>query len=1560
MSVGEGLELGGLRAESPAFEEPSITASFTELIAAENAEAFVRVEPAVKFAVEPYEDWRGDGCLLRGAFAPGAIYTVTFKAGLKSVNDLVLARDVRRTVQMPDRPATIAFTSPGHYLSPAGSLRIPLAAVNVEKVAVQARPVLPQNLLQYVLREDGRYARFYGWSPEDHANLLTGDAVARTVAVKRVLNREQRLDVDLRAYAAGEPSGAYLISARAGSADEAHQLVAVTDLGLAAREAADGVLVWVNSLREASPRGGAVVQLFGVNGEELARGTTADDGTVFLREPVGRTVEPMLVVAQRGRDLSFLKLSTTRQELPPGGTKAYLSGAYEAAVFTDRGIYRPGETIHLRALVRDRALACPAPFPVVFRIVQPDGQVHRRLPAMLDAQGAAGADCELPAFIGTGAYRIELAMPGTETPIGTARVSVEDFVPPQIRVALQGPEGRQAAGGEVELRTRADHLFGRPAAGLPAFVTIEIEAAGFAPTNWPGYVFGDPEKSFARSQRVLPRALLDAEGAAVFTTALGDANLRPPAALRVVAGATVTESSGRAVTAYRAMPVDAYPFYIGLRRGDAGAVEVGSTQRVAAIVVSPAGTPDPGPRPLRATWSSVHHATALKRGPDGRYTFQAERTLKKLHEQLVNVAGAQPAQLAFAPPAAGEYLLVVDDPASGASTSLRYTAASRGDSWVSWSRERPDLVTLEPDRERYRPGDLARITVKAPFAGTALMTIESDRIRLQRVLTLTGTTAVLEVPLRAEDAPNVYCTLTLLRPAVAEDVWTAHRAAGAALLRVEPPGHRLTARVEAPESARPAAPLEAVIRLVDADGKPVAGDCVVAAVDEAICMLTDFKTPDPMDDFLADRFAGVVPYDFYGLLMPIWDDEAALAGSRPAGDGSGSLRRRLNPINARRFKPVALWQAGVRTDTNGEARVRFDLPEFAGELRVMAVAWNRQQAGSGQATVKVKRPLIAQSSLPRFLAPGDRAEATVQVFNESSNEVTAILRVTAGGPLQVEQPERTLRLAAGASATERVAVRAGAEAGVAVVTIETSAGAEAIRETIELAVRPARAAEVAAAVGRIAAGEHAAFAPPTNWLAASQTVRVSARPDVRLGRALDYLLRYPYGCLEQTVSASLPLLHLPDLAHGAIGREETRRFVQAGILRVLRMQQPDGLFAMWPGARAQQQWAGIYATHFLVESGRAGYEVPADRLAAALAGLHARLELATHPEPDADAWRDDLEQRAFICQVLARAGQPDRAWTARLDELADRLSPGARAHLAVAQLSAGEPRRARALLASAPNPDLSDRRRGDLLRSGVRDAALLLAAWVDHDPAAPAAAALAEQLLGTLRDGHWGTTQDDAWVLMALGAYAARQPDTPASFRATAEAGGKSIPVPAAGLTLTNIGPCVVRNEGPGDVYVLAQSEGVPASGLEKEVDAGLRVAREWLDLEGAPLPDRTLSQGDLVVVRLTVDTLGEPLSDIVIEDLLPAGLEIENPALAVSQQRPAWLKDKMDWCAAQSARDDRMLVFSGAASGPHHFHYLARAVTPGRFVLPPVTASGMYEPGRRSVRGAGELVVKP
>jgi uncharacterized protein YfaS (alpha-2-macroglobulin family) len=1594
---------------------PSVRIQFSESVDVKSAAAFIDINPPLKFTVQRDSN-RQNTLRLFGPFIANRDYQVKVKAGLASEQGYLLGDEFTSTVAITRAAASLGFEGSGGYLSPAGSLLVPITFQNLSECKVSVAPVMASNLVYFARNnaddssynlpveaaDDQSQGRYYEDDYEDgysyyrgRRNIedVIGNVTHQEMKLSGELNKETKDYLKLRDFT--KTKGAYLVQIRGLDVENANsyrrhlsdsRLVVITDLGISAKSSKDHVFVWVCSLKDAKPAGGVEVTAYSANNQLIAKATTNADGVAAIPcNAKDKNATPFLVTAQLADDLSYLRLDQHGlQADQTGSTRDYRSVGAEAFLFTDRGIFRPGETLHARTIIRNPDFTAPAAFPVVFQIIKPDGRMFKEIAAMPNEFGAADVETVMPDYLPTGRYTLRLRVPQAKEDMGATTFLLEDFVPPQIRVTVTTEQERVAANEKLKATIFAEHLFGAPAAGLKANIKCIYSPVSFAPKQWADYQFGvqaarfwggQETGSFAMKPQDVENLVLDENGKSTVEIA----NAIPtnaPGPIQALVQASVFEQSGRSITATKKTVLDPYPFYIGIKGNSGSWLKSGQAHKLTVVAVLPNGEPFKPAKPLTVRLSSIDWNYNYKRTPGGGYTYEGHKVVTLLKEETLDLSSGT-AEYEFTPTGYGQNELSITDPDSGSVSSFAFYASDYEQSWTTTQRDKPDSLTLKLDQPEYQIGTTAKLTIQAPFSGTALLTIESDKVLQSRVILLEKNTAEVDLEVKDSYAPNVHCSVSVIRPAVAEAVWKGHRAFGSVPLKVSPRNHRINVALETPQTMLPQSKLRTRILLTDDAGQAVNGEVTLIAVDEAICMLTSLKTPSPLDWLYALRRPGVESHDVYSELMEVLDESVLAGKSHPGGGGDGEeaeaaerLTKRLNPIKANRFKPVSLWTSRIAV-TNGTAEVELDVPEFTGELRVMAIACNARQLGSAQGMVKVKRPLIVQPSLPRFLAPGDEFLMDVTVFNEIGKDVSAKLQVTCGGPLSTKVNEQRIEIKQGGSASVSVPMVAGKLPGKALCTVTCEAETVKFTDTIEIAVRPPISAEVIADSGSLPAGKTLEITAPANWLPESVTRRlqVSKEPTLELGHGLQYLLRYPYGCIEQTTSAAFPLLYLPDLANRtfdkSMGKDAARGYVMSGVWRILSMQQPNGGFSYWSGSYELCPWGTSYATHFLVEAKKAGYEVPKAQLARALQAVRKGLDSSS----DENSYYGNIyDLRAYACYVLAIAGEPEHPWQARMLEKKDKLSYYARLLNASAMLVQGEPKRAVELLKELGLPSAGPRDQGGCFNSPNRNASLLLSAWLDIDPKNEDVIKLVQVLGKAKINGYWGTTQDSAMALMALGKYARRMKQESQDFKAmitlpngTTEAFDQSQERKWV-LERNETGKILLTNQGPGSLYYSFESEGVPLDLPEyyQKITAknqGMTVKREWLDDEGNSVDITQLKQNDLVVAKIILDPHGRTYDNVAIEDLLPAGLEIENPNLDTTQSLP-WLKEKSDWCVRRDIRDDRILLFTRPFSGTSTFYYLARAVTPGKYLVPPVSAECMYEPEIRSVTSQAEMII--
>jgi uncharacterized protein YfaS (alpha-2-macroglobulin family) len=768
------------------------------------------------------------------------------------------------------------------------------------------------------------------------------------------------------------------------------------------------------------------------------------------------------------------------------------------------------------------------------------------------------------------------------------------------------------------------------------------------------------------------------------------------------------------------------------------------------------------------------------------------------------------------------------------------------------------------------------------------------------------------------------------------------------------------------------------VAVSDPDGKPAANAAVtLATVDEGILRLTTFATPDPLGFFMGQRALGVETSDVYNRLMPEVAEADGVA--RVGGDGDGALRS--TPVPAQRVKPVALVTEVVHTDENGVAHAHLHVPQFLGQLRVMAVGSRGAAFGSADARTLVRSPLVVQSTFPRFLAPGDACTLPMLVINNSdaAGDVKLGLTVEGGEVLSVTGADAPLHVAAHGQKVVNVALSAKKAVGVGRVRLLAEMGTETFAEATEIPVRPA-SPEVTRGGTLVATPEKpVTIAAPGEMMAGTESleVRVSGRPQLSLPEAVAFLDRYPYGCLEQTTSQCLPLVYLPDvgkqIAPDLFDPQEVARKVQAGMVRMMSMQTASGGLSMWPGGEEPWAYGTVYAAHFLVEAGKAGHPVPEDFRANVMG--YVRGLVSKSPESP-----EDVVVQAYAVHVLALAGKPDRAAINRLAEViaADKsgeLPAAARLHVAMAQAAVGKTDAAAALLPE-DLPVVKKRELGATLASPVQDQALLLTTLLSINPDDGRIPTIAQRLAQGAGRGQaleWMTTHDNAMAYLALGKYFHSIGGEAAFSAATLMRGDTAVATarPDAAAAWSAKGALAealaVQVEGPAGAkaFVSWVQRGVP---LEPPAGADhvLKIRRTYLNEKDEPLTAGEIASGTAVKVRLTLETPSE-LKNVVVEDLLPAGMEIENPRLATTAKKEGEARAGEVTIAPPLAsprldmRDDRLVLMTNVPAGASSFTYLARAVTTGTFMVPPVHGECMYDPSINSTSGGGAtLVVVP
>lgn len=1495
----------------------------------------------------------GQELSVRGDFQPGQTYSLTLAKGLTAADGAVLEEDAGQTLRFPDLEPRVGFRDQGMFLSREGMRSLTLESVNARRATLRVDRVYLNNLFNLLyFNRWNVFSEYYYGSYIDH---VYGDNIVdRVINLQSPRNSVVETPLELGPSIRQGGPGLYHVGVSLPDDYEGVQRWAlVTDLGLTAKLSANDILVSVASLKNQAPRNNVRVELISDQNQVMLRGSTDANGLWHAVDlaPLFEKHRPYLLVARVGSDFSFLlfdEFGVDTAGLPTNG-RSVAGQPYTAYLYGERNIYRPGETVKGLITIRDQNLKTPPPMPVTLICRDPQGRELSTKVLGLDERGMVEFRQPLADFALTGRYGMELRV--ADNTAGTYEFMVEDFMPDRIEVGIDPATKEASLGQNVAFDVSSRYFFGPPARDLPVETRVRLEAAEFSPQGWQDYVFGESDRAFDAREVLSAESRLDDSGRATFEAVLPD-GLRPAAALAAAITCRVRESGGRGVAAMARVPVHAYPYYLGLKKLASQGVDPGLTQRFDYAAVAPDGQAAPSGR-LMARFYEDRWQTVLRRTPSGALSYDSVRDSRLLQETALP-AGDSAGSFAFTPPSYGAYRVVLEDPVTGAAASIQFYAGGWG--YSPWAMENPARLDLVLNKDEYRVGEMARVQVRAPFAGRLLVTVENDRVRDVQVHELSGNTAQLNVPLRADYSPNVYVTAVLVRGADSLAPGEPARAMGAVPVFVGRDAGRLPLAISAPAERRPLETLD-----VEVQAQP-GGVVTLAAVDEGILQLIAQQTPDPFALFYEKRQLEVTTSDIFSLLFP---EPPRVTKALAGGDAFlDKLRQLVRTQGLTRVKPVAFWSGPRVAGADGKVHISFELPQFQGALRLMAVGADGPRFGSTQATVRVRSPLVALPTFPRFLAFGDSIDIPIALRNDTGADGDFAMTLAAQGPASPATQNASLSVAEGRQELAFFPLTAGETEGRLGLTVTAQGRGEQTREEAELPVRAALPASTTIRGGVLA--EQPVKLPMPEGLVPGTSFRdivVGSHPLISFSGNLKSLLAYPHGCLEQTVSRAFPLLYLEDLARAVapdvLAGRDPAAMVQAGVSRVMSMQLPDGGFSLWPRGDWVHVWASLYATHFLLEASRSGYYVDQGSLDRALqfAGQKAREE-----------GRDihELRERAYALYILAQAGWAERGAMDALTRRADKLPADVRDLLAAAWSATGQLDTAQKLLA-APGEEVGQRN-DPSFDSAIRRQSLYLSALLDAGqagtPAADeAAAALARQLEAT----RWPSTQENAFAFMALGKHL-RRGQTPAPYLGRVLLDGRELATfdDTQILRVTNLrepGELTLEmTGGAGRAHYSVLTRGAPLAENYKPSSNGLEIRREYLSRDGAPL-DGPAAQGDLLVLKIGVRSPEGPLDNVVVQNLLPAGLEIENPRLATTERLSAMaaMDDEMLTPAYQDLRDDRVLFFADLDGGGkwRTMYSLVRAVSPGRFQVPPARAEAMYHPELRASGERGELIVE-
>lgn len=1529
----------------------------------------------------------GKEVTLTGDFQMGSSYQVKVSKGIRSRWGSVSAEGTQVEVQFSDIKPQIKFSSSGAFLPTSNDRQLYFQSVNATKVRLIVKRVFENNLGQFLQTE----MVSSGADRNDDFN----HSYVNRVGVE-VYNKELELGpernvwkqhvLDLRQLIGEQDRGLYLFAISFqnqdmlyGDPEEMREAqsryyygddyysnpysrgylyqngrifkpMIISDLGLTFKKGHKRSLVYVTDLKTTEPLSGVKVTLKSYQNQELSSRATNGQGMaefpeisdqIFMIEADYKGQRSVIKTNEMAWNLSTFDVDGVQSV--PSGTRTFL--------YTERGVYRPGDRVNFGVIVRNDQGSFPGNHPVDMRIYNPRGQKVFEQTNRSATDGFYHFSFESKQEDPTGNWRVEIVAGSRPS---YHELKIETVVPFRLKVRIT-PEKENLAMTDAVVRAslQGNYLFGNPAAGLRGEVDLRLQERSIAAGEFRNFIFRNSTVEFRPLDANIFKGTLDASGAAQVSWQLPQ-NTVAPGALRIVLNARVLEKGGRPNTGVASVNLDPYQHYVGIQRPETryGYARIGNEVQIPAIAINAQGSAVAG-RPLQYR---IYHARQYWWWEfDSRQEYEL-RFKKDVAKEIVAsgtvISKSLPEMIPFTPEDQGVYLVEVQDGTNGHSAAFFMEAWGWGGAVQG---KDAGLLSLRSDKERYLIGDEAVVTFPAPREGRILVSVErGTEILDSRWFDPQGEEeATLRIPVTKEMLPTTYVAVSVIQPHAQTLNDRPIRTYGVIPLNVEDPATRQDIVIEMADELRPDSRFP--VKIKTADRKKT--QFTIAVVDEGLLDITRFKTPDAWRYFFQKMSLGVKSFDLFADVIAANKGDIFKTFSIGGGLDEEYRKSQLDGDQKKRFKPVSMFEGPVMTDENGEATVEFDMPNYVGSVRVMVISATGQRYGRAEKTVPVKTELMIVPSLPRVVGPGDRFNLPVSVFAMKDGIGPVEVSVSTEGPLSAAQSKQTITFKKSGDQDVFFDILAEQAVGQAKIVISASGGGFSMKQETDLMVR-ATAPRISESFRHsVDAGNKWTFKIPGDGIEGSNHagLTISRRPSMNINKRLGWLIRYPYGCIEQTTSAVFPQLMLKTVLNNSrrakASEREIDRNIESGIRRLRRFQLGSGGFAYWPGSTSVSPWGNNYAGHFMIEAKKQGYDIPNDLINRWL----------NFQKSQSMSTKDNLFVRVYRVYLLALGGKPEVPAMNLLREnnLKD-MSTAQKWMLASAYHLAGQKNTASSLSRGLNTRVVAYNDFGITYGSGLRDLAIILQSVMilgDDDTADK----LAEEIGNSLSTDQWYSTQTTAYCLLALGKYLQTLEEGQDGNRMIRGKitlpGGETLDLETEDL-LTE----VEINEGFGKeltfhldagssvkkVFLTLDWDGIPLKSQRPDEEKNIGIDVEWLNENGMKINPFDLPQGSSFWGRFIVSNplRRRAIDEMALVQILPAGWEIENTRLS-GEARPEWMSS---WKIASpeytDIRDDRIMWFFDMSRYTRKMEFIVKinAVTPGTYATPPTLVEAMYD----------------
>lgn len=1319
--------------------------------------------------------------------------------------------------------------------------------------------------------------------------------------------------------------------------------ILASNIGLIAKRTGNNSLfVAANDLVSASPMDNVELQVLDYQQQVIAKSSTNNDG--FATIALGR--KPWLLVAKKGTEKGYLKLDDG-SSLPLGRfdvAGAEVRNGIKAFLFGERGVWRPGDSIYLSCMVDDTDNKLPEDHPVTLELFSPRGQLYKRMVQPLSDERFNVFRLASAADAPTGNWLCKVKIGGA---VFEKKLKIETVMPNRLKIDLDfGNTAMLGKNASVNGTLTARWLFGATAQNLKARVDAQLYKKTTSFPKFSGYVFDNPTVYFSPQSATIFDGTLNSTGTANISPAF-ETGEQAPGQLLANLMVKVFEPGGNFSIDNIALPYNPYTSYVGVKvpEGDKtwGFLQSGKTHQLQVADVDTRGEPVPGQTRIEVQLYRIQWRWWWDNTGDDLSNFTQDEYNKLVKKDTITLSNGKGVyDIRIGEGNWGRYLILLKDTRSGHSTGSTfyiddYGWQARGD---AGDPSAAAMLSFTADKEKYNVGEKVTLTIPSSKGGTALISLESGSTILEthRVET-TQRQTTFSFTADKTMSPNLYVNVSLLQPHAQTVNDLPIRMYGVLPIMVEDKNTVLKPVIKMPDVIRPEE--KTSITVAEATGRRMT--YVIAVVDEGLLDLTRFKTPDPHTAFYAKEALGVKSWDLYDDVIGAWGGSLQRILTI-GGDAEAELASKTRRAN--RFKPVVQFLGPFTTSGKGTTH-SFTLPPYMGSVRTMVIAAGDNACGFAEKAVQVKKPLMLLATLPRVLGPGEELKIPVTVFATDPSIRSVSVQLQSNPFLQAGGAQ-TIPINGSGEQLVYFTAKVNNTTGVGKVKITATSGSLTATTETELDIRNPNppVTQVVSAVLQPGQSMNQQVSMIGDAAGAQAVVELSSIPPINLQKRLQYLITYPHGCIEQTVSALFPQLVLHQFME--LSEAQTKKIdanIRAGIQKLLNFQQPDGGFSYWPGSSTSDEWGSSYAGHFLLEAQARGYSVPTAMLQSWKVYEHTK---AVAWNMTSAPWYGSYLQQAYRLYLLALVKAPETGAMNRLKEFKF-LTPEARWRLAAAYHLTGQTQVALGLISGLPTSFPPRPDPGMSFGSDLRDQAMVLETLTIMNRRAEATP-LIQATAAKLSQESWYSTQTTAWALLAMAKATGSNPDQK-KIIVTGKAGTQQVNMSTASV-MAQLNPgwqngkttVQLANKGGTVVYVRIINQGQPFStdSMPALSNNDLRMTVQTLGMNGQPVDAASLRQGTDFVAKVTVTNPGNrgAYTQLALTQIFPSGWEILNTRLYNSegafQSAPS---DYMD------IRDDRVYQYFNLQPGESRTYYVQlNAAYPGRFYWPGVYAEAMYD----------------